>query len=86
MSKLLSTVVATGLLLACSVGAFAADGYSAAQSGNLWRRAAPPVQSQEANGNARQFYSYQPPPVRRGQRAPLKTFIRPASAKTLGNY
>jgi hypothetical protein len=99
MSKLLSCAVAGGLLLVCSVGAFAADSYygmesgnsavgsgnSAARSSNLRRPAAPPVQSQEANSNARRFYSYQPP-VRRGQRAPLQTFIRPASAKALGNY
>ena len=93
MSKLLSTAVASGLLLVCSVCVFADDGYyatqsgrSAAQSGSVWRPAAPPVKtSQEANSNARRFYSYQPPAVR-GQRAPLQTFVRPASAKALGNY
>ena len=100
MSKLLSTAVASGLLLACSVGAFAADNYYGMEDSNsavptsnysaprpsVRRPApAPPVQSQEVNNSARRFYSYQPP-VKRGQRAPLQTFIRPASAKSLGNY
>jgi hypothetical protein len=88
MSKRILTVVASGLLLATSA-AFAADGYSAAQSGSLWRAPAPPVQTPEqgaaGTGAARRFYSYQPPAAR-GQRYVLTPFVRPASAKPLGNY
>jgi hypothetical protein len=93
MSKLFLTAVASGLLLACSVSAQAADGYSAsedgglaAQSSNVWRPAAPPVQpSQRDVSNGRRFYSYQPPAVR-GRRVASPPYIRPASAKALGNY
>jgi len=86
MSKLLCTAVASGLLLVCSVGAYAADGYNYNEGGSVQRPAAPPVRlSQEKTGNGRRFYSYQPPAVR-GRRVEAPPYIRPASAKALGNY
>jgi hypothetical protein len=93
MSKFFRCAIASGLLLAGSVSAFAEDGFYAAQNGNsvaqsgsLWRPAAPPVQpSQQPANNARRFYSYQPAAVR-GDRARVQPFVRPASAKALGNY
>ncbi|HEX4143866.1 MAG TPA: hypothetical protein VHY91_10060 [Pirellulales bacterium] len=86
MSKLLCTAVASGLLAICSVGAFAADGYNSNEGSSVQQPAAPPVRlPQEKTGNARRFYSYQPAPVR-GRRVQAPPYIRPASAKALGNY
>jgi hypothetical protein len=89
MSKRIFTAVAAGLLLASSAGAYAAEGYNYYQNGNQARNVPAPIQSPEQGagkvGTARRFYSYQAPPAR-GQRFVVQPFVRPASAKALGNY
>jgi len=77
MSKRSLTLVAGALLLASTASVFA-------QSGSNYRGATPPPPSQQASSSARKFYSYTPSV--RGQRTPPKTYVRPASAKALGNY